>query len=55
MSKKEASAQARSLWDFPTEGIAVEAESYEDALAQLERIKSKPAAAIPAASEEIEK
>lgn len=40
MSKKESASHAKSRWDFPTEGVSVEAESYEDALAQLEKIKS---------------
>lgn len=29
----------KSLWDFPTEGITVEASSYEEAMALLQQSK----------------
>lgn len=42
MTKKEQSAPAepaKSLWDFPTEGITVEAANIEEAMALLQQAK----------------
>lgn len=42
MTKKEQQVPAepvKSLWDFPTEGITVEASSYEEALVLLQQSK----------------
>ena len=52
MTKKESTAEAvMSLWDFPTEGVTIEAESYEAAVAKLEKLKSPTVEAIVSADE----